>query len=137
MGRIAAAGTILLLQGDLGSGKTTFVQGLGQSLGITEPIVSPTFTLVQEYREGRLPLFHCDFYRLSTADVFDLDLDELWESEGIVTIEWPERLPEWPPNWLHLLFVVVDDDTRQVTVRSQGKQHEALWQQVCAIASES
>lgn len=110
------AGTVLLLQGDLGAGKTSFVQGLGIGLGIKEPIVSPTFTLINEYHEGRIPLYHLDLYRLTPADVDALYLEQYWQGEefplGIVAIEWPERL-RYPPTHYWML---------QLTHLPQGRQ---------------
>ncbi|PSN11073.1 tRNA (adenosine(37)-N6)-threonylcarbamoyltransferase complex ATPase subunit type 1 TsaE, partial [filamentous cyanobacterium CCP5] len=78
LGRCLPAGTVLLLRGDLGSGKTTLVQGLGTGLGITEAISSPTFNLVNEYLDGRVPLYHIDLYRLDPAEVDGLLLDIYW-----------------------------------------------------------
>jgi tRNA threonylcarbamoyladenosine biosynthesis protein TsaE len=104
-------GTVLLLQGNLGSGKTTLIQYLGRALGITDEIVSPTFTLANEYPEGRLPLYHLDLYRLEPAEVIALHPEHYWQEAefppGIVAIEWPERLlacpaPCHPPTYLHL-----------------------------------
>ena len=87
------AGDVLLLAGDLGSGKTTFVKGLAAGLGIDPAEVSsPTFTLVHEYRGGGLTLYHVDLYRLQPEEVDDLGLDELTEA-GVTAIEWPDRLP--------------------------------------------
>lgn len=96
----------LLLEGGLGAGKTTLIQGLGEGLGIGEPIVSPTFTLICEYLEGRIPLYHLDLYRL-TADAVDglnLDqyLDPLEREPGILAIEWPDRLRYPPADGLRL-----------------------------------
>ena len=84
---------MLLLQGDLGSGKTSFVRGLASGLG-TDPdlVTSPTFTLVHEYRGGRLPIVHVDLYRLSGIDLDDIGLDEAMAKAGVVAIEWAERL---------------------------------------------
>jgi len=100
-GQTLAAGTTILLQGDLGSGKTTFVQGLGAGLGIKEPIVSPTFTLIQEYPEGRVPLYHFDLYRLSEREILDLHPELYWQGEefplGLVAIEWPKNLTQLMP----------------------------------------
>lgn len=106
LGQTLTAGSVLLLTGDLGSGKTTLVQGLAQGLAIVDPIVSPTFTIINEYFSGRLPLYHLDLYRLTTAEVDDLHLDSYWlglESElGIIAIEWAERLSNLPPDYLRI-----------------------------------
>lgn len=124
----AQPGTVLLLQGDLGSGKTTFVQGLGQGLGIEAVINSPTFVLVQEYPEGRIPLIHCDLYRLTPAAVADLGLDELWQAEAITVIEWANRLPLQPDRWLNLQFEILGETCRRITATWAGSDHAQLWQ---------
>ncbi|WP_017325008.1 tRNA (adenosine(37)-N6)-threonylcarbamoyltransferase complex ATPase subunit type 1 TsaE [Synechococcus sp. PCC 7336] len=129
LGKSATAGSVLLLEGNLGGGKTTFVQGLGKGLGIEDAILSPTFTLVQEYWEGRLPLFHCDLYRLTPEAVYDLSLDELWVGEGVMAIEWPDRLPELPPEWLRLRLEVVDETRRLASASASGDRHYHWWQQ--------
>ena len=104
LGEHLPPGSLLLLQGDLGAGKTTLIQGLGLGLGIPEPIVSPTFTLVNEYHEGRIPLYHLDLYRLEPAEVASLYLEQYWggteNPPGITAIEWSERLPQNPPAYL-------------------------------------
>jgi tRNA threonylcarbamoyladenosine biosynthesis protein TsaE len=100
------SGTVLLLVGDLGSGKTSLVQGLASGLGITEAITSPTFTLINEYLAGRCPLYHLDLYRLTPPEVAALHLEQYWEGwevePGIVAIEWPERLPYRPIQYLQI-----------------------------------
>ena len=106
LGTSLAAGSVLLLTGDLGSGKTTFVQGLAEGMGIVDAIVSPTFTIINEYFSGRLPLYHLDLYRLNAAEVDDLQLESYWsgiDSElGIVAIEWAERLSYLPDNYIQV-----------------------------------
>ncbi|MEB3358781.1 MAG: tRNA (adenosine(37)-N6)-threonylcarbamoyltransferase complex ATPase subunit type 1 TsaE [Synechococcales bacterium] len=96
LGRSLPAGSVLLLEGQLGSGKTTLVQGMGVGLGIADPIVSPTFTLVCEYLDGRIPLYHFDLYRLSPKDMAGLVPEIYWEGQevppGLVVIEWANRL---------------------------------------------
>jgi tRNA threonylcarbamoyladenosine biosynthesis protein TsaE len=106
LGKSLTAGSVLLLTGDLGSGKTTLTQGLAQGLGIVDAIVSPTFTIINEYFSGRLPLYHLDLYRLTSAEVDDLQLESYWlglETElGIVAIEWAERLSYLPDNYIRI-----------------------------------
>jgi tRNA threonylcarbamoyladenosine biosynthesis protein TsaE len=106
LGQCLPAGIVLLLNGELGAGKTTLVQGLGKGLGIQEAIASPTFALIDEYSEGRLPLYHIDLYRLSPAEVADLHLECYWDGReyplGIAAIEWAVRLPELPPIFLEI-----------------------------------
>jgi tRNA threonylcarbamoyladenosine biosynthesis protein TsaE len=130
LGRSLPTGSILLLEGTLGSGKTSLVQGLAQGLGITEPVVSPTFTLVNEYHDGRLPLYHFDLYRLNPVDVAKLYLDLYWEDSdyplGIVALEWPDRLPQWPTPALHLSLTITDDDRRRAHLRPIGEP-AAAW----------
>ncbi|MFS8777211.1 tRNA (adenosine(37)-N6)-threonylcarbamoyltransferase complex ATPase subunit type 1 TsaE [Synechococcus sp. W70.1] len=136
-------GLVILLAGGLGSGKTTFVQGLGQGLEIPEPIDSPSFVLVQEYRTGRIPLFHCDLYRLGPTSgahaseveasaLEDLGLEELWGQVGITAIEWPQYLPYLPPTylWLQLEPHLQAEGSRLLHVKGRGLRTAQLWQQV-------
>ncbi|WP_310427167.1 tRNA (adenosine(37)-N6)-threonylcarbamoyltransferase complex ATPase subunit type 1 TsaE [Chamaesiphon sp. VAR_48_metabat_135_sub] len=106
LGKSLTAGSVLLLIGDLGSGKTTLVQGLAQGMTIVDSIVSPTFTIINEYFSGRLPLYHLDLYRLTNTEVDDLHLESYWlglETElGIVAIEWAERLSYLPDDYLRI-----------------------------------
>jgi tRNA threonylcarbamoyladenosine biosynthesis protein TsaE len=121
LGRDLTAGSVLLLTGDLGSGKTTLVQGLAQGMRIEDPIVSPTFTIINEYFSGRLPLYHLDLYRLNEAEVDDLHLESYWlglETEpGIVAIEWAERLSYLPDDYLriNLTYDTVDGRVAKIS----------------------
>ncbi|WP_404787591.1 tRNA (adenosine(37)-N6)-threonylcarbamoyltransferase complex ATPase subunit type 1 TsaE [Altericista sp. CCNU0014] len=106
LGKMLTAGAVLILEGRLGAGKTSLVQGVGMGLGIVDVIVSPTFALIHEYREGRIPLYHFDLYRLTPAEVCDLHPETYWlgldAPLGITAIEWPERLADWPENYLKI-----------------------------------
>ena len=105
-----AAGDVLLLYGDLGAGKTAFVRGVARGLGAPDDDVSsPTFTLVQEYRGGRLTLFHADLYRLTPAEAADLALHEVGE-DGVLAVEWADRLggPPCPTVTIHIDTVAAD-----------------------------
>lgn len=118
LARTLNAGAIVLLSGDLGAGKTAFVRGMAGGLGIDPAEVSsPTFTLIQEYRGGRLTLFHVDLYRLSTRDVDDLGLDDLVLEGGVVAIEWPDRLPRAWDGVIHVRFAHADEDARTIEIR--------------------
>ena len=110
-------GTVIALHGDLGAGKTCFIQGYAAALGIDEPITSPTYTLIGEY-EGRLPLHHIDLYRLSgPEEALGLGLEEYFDANGITAIEWAERAEGLlPPNLLHIQ-IEADTETGTRTFR--------------------
>jgi tRNA threonylcarbamoyladenosine biosynthesis protein TsaE len=105
LARTLSPGAVLALHGDLGSGKTCFVQGLARGLGIDAPVTSPTFSLIGEYT-GRLKLYHMDLYRLRSAgDAFDLGLEDYVYGDGICAIEWAERVPGLlPAHTCHIRF---------------------------------
>jgi tRNA threonylcarbamoyladenosine biosynthesis protein TsaE len=99
LGELVQGGDVLCLSGDLGAGKTTFTQGLARGLGIEEPVSSPTFTIIKEYDDGRIPLYHMDIYRLGEAAVHeDLGYDEYFYGEGVSVIEWSEYLDDLLPE---------------------------------------
>jgi tRNA threonylcarbamoyladenosine biosynthesis protein TsaE len=110
------AGDVLLLSGDLGAGKTTFVRGLAEGLGIDPADVSsPTFTLLHEYRGGRLVLYHADLYRLDKTATEDLGLEETGVRDGVLAIEWPDRLSHDLAGARLIRLEIVDDETRRIT----------------------
>ncbi len=104
LGEEAKAGDVFCLSGDLGTGKTVFTKGFAQGLGIEEPVSSPTFTILQIYEEGKLPLYHFDVYRMSDSDEFlDIGGDEFFEKEGVCLIEWAELIEDvLPKNSRHI-----------------------------------
>jgi len=120
LGESLTPGSVILLEGDLGAGKTTLVQGIGKGLGIAEPIVSPTFTIINEYTEGRLALYHLDLYRLEPQDVAALNLESYWEGieviPGIVAIEWAERMSYKPDSYLRVRLIYGNDGDRQAEI---------------------
>jgi tRNA threonylcarbamoyladenosine biosynthesis protein TsaE len=117
LGATLSAGDVVLLVGDLGAGKTAFVRGLAEGLGVDrDEVSSPTFTLMQEYRGGRLPLFHVDLYRLDDPrEIEDLGLDEIAE-DGVLAIEWAEKLSTPPPAAVRVTLAHAGDAERLVTV---------------------
>ena len=109
-------GARVLLYGELGAGKTAFVRGLAAGLGIDpDEVSSPTFTLVQEYRAGGLPLIHVDLYRLASSEVDDLGLDAL-AAEGVLAIEWAERMPRPDTGAIEVRLDHAGDDQRRITI---------------------
>ena len=128
LGRAAFPGCVVLLFGDLGAGKTAFTRGVGAGLEVTSRVQSPTYILVQAHSSGRLPLWHADLYRLADeADLEQLGLDELLESEGMVVVEWPERAPGFfPADHLEIRIAIEPDDTRTFTFLGRGPRHEVL-----------
>jgi tRNA threonylcarbamoyladenosine biosynthesis protein TsaE len=118
------AGTVLLLEGDLGAGKTAFVRGLAEGLGISaDEVTSPTFTLVHEYRGGRLPLIHVDLYRLDRVDLDDIGLDQDLAAQGIIAIEWPERLLRSIAGAITIHLADRGADRREIVIFSTPARH--------------
>jgi tRNA threonylcarbamoyladenosine biosynthesis protein TsaE len=113
LARSLVAGDVLLLSGNLGAGKTAFVRGLAEGLGLDpEEVSSPTFTLIHEYRGGTLTLYHADLYRLDRAATDDLGLEEL--QRGVLAIEWPDRLTHTLPGARHVSIEILDGDERRI-----------------------
>ena len=126
LGRALLAGDVLLLSGELGAGKTLFVQGLARGLGFAGPVSSKSFVIVGEYA-GREKLYHADLYRLDDpALVQDLALDEI-ASDGVLAVEWPERAGSVLPDvGLHVRFEVTSEDTRRLHIEPRGERATAL-----------
>lgn len=115
IGRVAQAGDNLVLTGDLGAGKTTLTKGIAKGLGITQMIKSPTYTIIREYPDGRLPLYHMDVYRVEYG-AEDLGLDEYFEGDGLSVIEWGNMLKEaLPQDYLELILLKDQQDLEKRT----------------------
>jgi tRNA threonylcarbamoyladenosine biosynthesis protein TsaE len=119
--RLAATlppGSVVLLTGQLGAGKTAFVRGMARGLGASsDDVSSPTFTLIQEYRGGRSTLYHVDLYRLQPVEIGDLGLDELMAGEDVVAIEWAERWPARPADAIEVAIADEGEDRRRIEIR--------------------
>lgn len=119
-------GTVLAYRGDLGAGKTAFTRGLARGLGYTEPVTSPTYTIVNEYLGGRMPLFHFDMYRLSSADdLFDIGWEDYLERGGVCAVEWSENVPEAMGGAVEVSIEKTGEDSRKITITG-GTGYENL-----------
>jgi len=126
---------MIVLAGDIGSGKTTFTQFFGQALGITEPITSPTFNLLHNYGSGRMALHHADLYRLErTGELADLGLDELQDIGGVIVVEWGDIVGNELGDALIIRFAHSTDveaiNSRRVEIELRGQQWLSRWQKI-------
>jgi tRNA threonylcarbamoyladenosine biosynthesis protein TsaE len=131
---LSRPGDIILLAGEMGAGKTAFAKGFGRALGVTEPITSPTFTLVHSYDTGGPTLHHADLYRLDQlAEVADLALGELAEFDGIVLVEWGDVVESTFGEHLVVRLDLVDGDldSRDVTITPTGPSWARRWSALC------
>ena len=129
LGRNAKPGQVYTLIGDLGVGKTVLTQGIAKGLGIEEPICSPTFTIVQEYEDGRLPFYHFDVYRIGAVDEMDeIGYDDYFFGEGICLIEWAELIEDILPE--NRIQVIIEKDLekgfdyRKITIAGLENEEE-------------
>ena len=112
-----APGAVIAYRGDLGAGKTAFTRGLARGLGILDPVTSPTYTIVNEYLSGRLPLFHFDMYRLRSADdLFDIGWDDYLERGGVCAVEWSENVEDALEDPITVTIEKLSDDDRRITI---------------------
>ena len=117
LGKILPAGSVLAYEGDLGAGKTAFTRGLARGLGYQDPVTSPTYTIVNEYLGGRLPLFHFDMYRLrSSDDLFDIGWEDYLERGGICAVEWSENVRDAMENAISVRIEKTGDESRRITI---------------------
>ena len=110
-------GTILAYRGDLGAGKTAFTRGLARGLGCKETVTSPTYTIVNEYLGGRLPLFHFDMYRLTSSDdLWDIGWEDYLDREGVCAVEWSENVQDAMEDAITVTIEKLGETTRQITI---------------------
>ena len=114
---VLPAGTILAYRGDLGAGKTAFTRGLARGLGCTDLVTSPTYTIVNEYLGGRLPLFHFDMYRLASSDdLWDIGWEDYLERGGICAVEWSENVADAMEDAIFITIEKLGEESRRITV---------------------
>ena len=117
LGKILPAGTVIAYRGDLGAGKTAFTRGLARGLGFTDMVTSPTYTIVNEYLGGRLPLFHFDMYRLrSSDDLWDIGWEDYLDRNGICAVEWSENVADALENPLCITIEKTGEESRKITI---------------------
>ena len=117
LSKILFPGAVIAYRGDLGAGKTAFTRGLARGLGVSDPVTSPTYTIVNEYLGGRMPLFHFDMYRLhSSDDLWDIGWEDYLERGGICAVEWSENVADAMEDAIIITIEKLGDETRRITV---------------------
>ena len=117
LAKVLPAGTILAYRGDLGAGKTAFTRGLARGLGCTDLVTSPTYTIVNEYLGGRLPLFHFDMYRLASSDdLWDIGWEDYLDRNGICAVEWSENVDDAMEGAVYITIEKLGEETRRITI---------------------
>ncbi len=127
LGELMQPGLFIALLGDLGAGKTSLSQAIAHGLGITEPVLSPTFTLMNQY-QGRVNLYHLDLYRLDVAEqVWELGWEEIVEGDGVCLVEWADKFPTvWPDEYMTITLQTLADGGRTAVVRAEGDRYLRL-----------
>lgn len=114
---VLTGGSVIAYHGDLGAGKTAFTRGLARGLGITDPVTSPTYTIVNEYLDGRLPLFHFDMYRLtSSEELWDIGWEDYLQRGGVCAVEWSENVADAMDGAICICIEKIDETTRKITI---------------------
>ena len=117
LGKALKPGTILAYEGDLGAGKTAFTRGLARGLGATEQVTSPTYTIVNEYLSGRMPLFHFDMYRLASSDdLWDIGWEDYLERGGVCAVEWSENVDDAMENAVYVTIHKTGEESRRIEI---------------------
>ena len=117
LARVLQPGTVIAYRGDLGAGKTAFTRGLAKGLGVKERVTSPTYTIVNEYLGGRMPLFHFDMYRLGSEDeLFDIGWEDYLDRCGVCAVEWSENVWDAMEDAIVITITRLDEDTRKIEI---------------------
>ena len=117
LARVLTGGSVIAYEGDLGAGKTALTRGLARGLGITDPVTSPTYTIVNEYLDGRLPLFHFDMYRLtSSEELWDIGWEDYLQRGGVCAVEWSENVADAMDGAIRICIEKIDETTRKITI---------------------
>ena len=117
LSRVLSPGTVIAYRGDLGAGKTAFTRGLARGLGVNDPVTSPTYTIVNEYLGGRMPLFHFDMYRLASADdLWDIGWEDYLERGGVCAVEWSENVAEALEDAIRVRIEKTGEESRRITM---------------------
>ena len=121
LGKIIEPGTVIAYRGDLGAGKTAFTRGLAKGLGCTEIVTSPTYTIVNAYLGGRIPLFHFDLYRLrSSDDLFNIGWEDYLDRGGVCAVEWSENVDDAMEDAIYITIEKLGEDARRITIEGGG-----------------
>ena len=122
LGKILEPGTVIAYRGDLGAGKTAFTRGLARGLGYADMVTSPTYTIVNEYLGGRLPLFHFDMYRLASADdLWDIGWEDYLERGGVCAVEWSENVDDAMENAIYITIYKTGEESRRIVIEGGEK----------------
>jgi len=117
LGKIISPGTVIAYRGDLGAGKTAFTRGLAKGLGCSEIVTSPTYTIVNEYLGGRIPLFHFDMYRLRCSDdLFDIGWEDYLDRGGVCAVEWSENVDDAMEDAIYITIEKLGEESRRITL---------------------
>ncbi|PLR81869.1 tRNA (adenosine(37)-N6)-threonylcarbamoyltransferase complex ATPase subunit type 1 TsaE [Bacillus canaveralius] len=129
LGGLLQPGDVIVLEGDLGAGKTTFTKGLASGLGITRTVNSPTFTIIKEY-QGRIPLYHMDVYRVEN-EFEDLGFDEYFEGDGVTVVEWAHLIRDQLPEEMLTIFLYhVGNNERRIVLEPKGQHYEEICKEI-------
>jgi len=123
-------GDVILLEGHLGAGKSEFARGVAKGLGVAETVTSPSFTILNVYESGRLPLYHFDWYRLeSEEELYELGMDEYLGGAGVALVEWPGQCPEaLPERFLMIELLPLDENRRELRINRHGDFRKTAWE---------